>query len=156
MNRLKFIILSFCITFASCYSIKHTVDSRSTSENIQSQRYKFTAKYAIPLSAGFQPKSLTSGYELKITQDTIQAYLPYFGRAYEAPFDFDAGIKFVSTEFDYKLTEGKKQGNWIINIRIKDQHRGILLKLDCWDNGSGTLFVRDESRQPILFNGDIE
>ena len=151
------VLLVLAITLASCGASQKVVDNRSVKEKIESQRYKFIANYAIPTSAGFQPRYLTSEYDLKITPDTITAYLPYFGRAYEAPLNSsEGGIKFTSTKFEYVINTGKKAGNWIINIRIKDQLREILLTLDVWNNGKGDLNVWDQNRQPILFQGELE
>ncbi|VBB47026.1 conserved exported hypothetical protein [uncultured Paludibacter sp.] len=151
------VLLVLAMILASCGASQKVVDNRSVKEKIESQRYKFIANYAIPTSAGFQPRYLTSEYDLKVTPDTITAYLPYFGRAYEAPLNSsEGGIKFTSTKFEYVINTGKKPGNWIINIRIKDQLREILLTLDVWNNGKGDLNVWDQNRQPILFQGELE
>lgn len=151
------VLLVLAVILASCGSSQKVVDNRSVKEKIESQRYKFIANYAIPTSAGFQPRYLTSEYDLKVTPDTITAYLPYFGRAYEAPLNSsEGGIKFTSTKFEYVMNTGKKPGNWIINIRIKDQFREILLTLDVWDNGKGNLNVWDQNRQSISFQGELE
>lgn len=159
MKRLKFylILLMSVYLLASCTSTKKIVDNRSASEKITSQRYKFIANYVVPSTAGFQPRYLTSEYSLKVTPDTIQAYLPYFGRAYEAPFNpSEGGIKFTSTNFNYSVKTGKKAGNWIINIKINDQNKGIDLTFDVWDNGKGDLRVYDQTKQPISFQGELE
>ncbi len=94
---------------------------------------------------------------MKVTPDTIIAYLPYFGRAYEAPYNSsDVGIKFTSTKFDYKMKQGKKAGNWIINIKINDQIKDIDLTLDVSDNGKADLRIYDQTKQPISFQGELE
>ena len=149
-------ILFLFLGFVSCGTSKQVVDSRPVKEKIESKRYTFAADYAIP-TGGFQPRHLTPGYDLKVTPDTITAYLPYFGRAYEAPFDpSEGGIKFTSTKFDYRMTPWKKAGNWLVNIRILDQRWEIFLTLDVWENGKGDLDVRDQSKQSILFRGELE
>ena len=156
VNYFIALIILVSIT-ASCGVSKKMVDNRTIKEKIESQRFVFKANYAIPTSAGFQPRYLSSEYDLKVTPDTIIVFLPYFGRPYEAPMGIsDGGIKFESTDFDYNLTNGKKADNWIVNIKVKDQKRFIYLVLEIWENGKGNLNVRDESRQPISFNGEIE
>ena len=148
--------LSLVLGFVSCGVSKQLTDNHSVKERVESQRYKFLATYVIP-SGGFQARHLTPSYDLKVTPDTITAYLPYFGRAYEAPFDpSEGGIKFTSTKFDYRMTPGKKAGNWLVNIRILDQRWEIFLTLDVWENGKGDLDVRDQSKQSILFRGELE
>lgn len=141
----------------SCGAIKNVTDNRSVKEKVASQRYTFRANYVIPSSIGFQPNYLTSDYDLKVTPDTIQAHLPFFGRVYEAPINLsDAGINFTSTNFDYQLSQDKKHGNWVIDIKIKDQNREIKLTLDVWDNGKGDLRVLDQNKQAISYQGELQ
>ncbi len=148
--------LSLVLGFVSCGVSKQVTDNRSVKERVESQRYKFLATYVIP-SGGFQARHLTPSYDLKVTPDTITAYLPYFGRAYEAPFDpAEGGIKFTSTKFEYKLFPGKKAGSWLVDIRILDQRREIMLTLDVWENGKAGLNVRDQTKQFISFQGELE
>lgn len=157
-KTINFIVLLISTFFiASCGTTKTVVDNRTVDEKINMQRYVFKANCAIPTSAGFQPRHLTSEYDLKVTPDTISVYLPYFGRAYNAPYNAtDGGIKFISTKFDYKMKESKKAGNWTVNIKINDQMNVIELTFDVWDNGKGTLRVFDQSKQPITFQGELE
>ena len=65
------------------------------------------------------------------------------------------GINFTSTKFDYRVKEGKKDGNWQVEIKTKDTDREILLNFDIWDNGSAKLDVTDPNRQSISFQGNI-
>ena len=159
MKRLNFylIMLIALFIFTSCVTTKKVVDNRSVKEKIESKRYTFITNYVIPSSVGFQPRYLTSDYFLKVTPDTIQAYLPYFGRAYEAPFNSDdAGIKFTSTNFDYQIIIDTKAINWTINININDQNRPIQLTFEVWENGKGDLRVLDQNKQAISFQGELE
>ena len=48
---------------------------------------------------GYRSIYLSPYYYLKVSKDTVVAYLPYFGRAYTAPADpTEGGIKFTSTK----------------------------------------------------------
>ena len=146
--------------FISCGSVKPTAEQQQQQkllrEKIQSQHYRFIATFVVPRGT-FQPRYLTSEYDLKISKDTVEAFLPYFGVAYEAPADLTGGgIKFLSKDFDYRINPGKKAGNWIVNIRIRDQRNEIMLLLNMWDNGNADLDVMDTSRQSISFRGKVE
>src|SRR5689334_12089237 len=69
---------------------------------IDSQDYVFQAQNVTPMSG--RQRFLTSDYTVSVSRDTVDSDLPYFGRAYSAPINTtDGGIKFVSTDFDYKL-----------------------------------------------------
>jgi len=125
-------------------------------EKIESPKFTFYAETAYPMR--FSPIHLTgSYYDLKVSKDTVCAYLPYYGRVYVAPMDpTEGGIKFTSTKFEYKVEKGKRPGNWRITINTLDTGRGYSLSLDVWDNGSARLNVIDPDRQTIFFDGDIE
>jgi hypothetical protein len=126
---------------------------------IDNANYVFEANYVNPTrGAG---RSLTDSYELKVSKDTISAYLPYFGRAYVAPVDPREGaIEFAYTKFDYNITE-HKNGGWDIVIKPKEQDISALkdvqsLRLTISTNGYASLQVISSNRDPISFNGTIE
>lgn len=84
---------------------------------IQDKRHVFMAQSAMPLSG--RSRQLSPGYDVKVSADSIIAYLPYLDRAYSAPINTsDAGIKFTATKFQYSVTERSKDG-WDITIKPK-------------------------------------
>ena len=120
---------------------------------VEAQDYKFVAQRALPMSG--RSIHLTSVYDLRVSNDTISAYLPYFGRAYVAPRNpSESGIKFESKDFDYRI-ESAKKGGWNAFITIKDAGRRIGMVLNITASGSANLSVNDDTRQTISFNGDI-
>ena len=58
-------------------------------EKVASSRYTFVAQTAIPV--GGRSINLDNSYSLKVSKDTIESYLPYFGRAYTAPMSSTEG-----------------------------------------------------------------
>jgi len=123
------------------------------SNMVESQRYVFKAQTALPTSG--RTRQLNSDFDLQITKDTIASYLPYFGRAYTAPVNPTEGpLTFTSTKFDYKVTNRKK-GGWDIVITPQDQQDPRQMMLSIFENGSASLNVTSNNRQPISFNGYI-
>jgi hypothetical protein len=119
----------------------------------------FEATYAIPMRG--ESKLLTSTYDLKITKDSVTAFLPYFGRAYLAPSptETDGGIKFTSTNFNYTNVL-HKNCTWDIVIKPKDHSiidwRDVQqLRLSISPDGYASLQVTSSNRDPISFDGDI-
>ena len=133
----------------------------SINKMVNDTSYVFEANYADPMNGG--QKVLTSEYDLKITRDTVTAFLPYYGRAYMAPNTPDVnegGIKFTSTNFSYKMQK-KKNGTWSILIKKKDTNltdwRDVQsLTLDISPQGYASLEVISTNRDPISFDGNIE
>ncbi|TFF39693.1 DUF4251 domain-containing protein [Mucilaginibacter psychrotolerans] len=123
---------------------------------IQSKNYLFKAEFMLPMGGAQQ--YLTSDYDLKITPDTLVAYLPYFGVVYfNAAYNnsADAGIQFTSTRFDYKLEE-RKNGGYYVYIKPKDTKNTQQMILDVSANGGAGLTVQSVNRQMIRFTGYIK
>jgi len=121
---------------------------------VELQDYKFVAQRALPMSG--RTVHLTSVYDVRVSNDTISAYLPYYGRAYVAPVDpSEGGIKFESKVFDYRI-ENAKKGGWVAYFTIKDARRRIDMVLKISTSGSAVLSVNDDTRQAISFDGYIE
>ena len=154
-----FIVSTISILFFSCGTSQTAIEKANQAqlmnEQIKNLNFKFNATYAYPLN--YKSVYLSPYYDVKVSSDSVQAYLPYFGRAYSAPMNpSEGGIKFVSTKFEYEIEEGKKAGNWLITIRTEDTSRPFILYFDLWDNGSARLSVQDRDRQAISFQGNIE
>lgn len=144
--------------FSGCGSTQSVVEKQQKTlrikEKVQSATFTFQAVRAHPMEG--QPINLTSSYDLKVSKDSIQAFLPYFGRAYVAPINpSEAGIKFTSTKFDYQMVEGKRDGSWTITIKTLDTPRTMTLHITVWDNGSAQLTVNNPDKQSIFFDGSL-
>jgi hypothetical protein len=124
-------------------------------KSVEGKNYTFIAQYALPLRGG--QKYLTSDYDLRVTKDSVIAWLPYFGRVYMDPplYPDDAGIKFTSTKFSYK-SEPKKKGGWTITIIPKDIKYTSKLTLDIFPDGTSYLLVTSYNRDQINFNGYLK
>ena len=150
------IIISMILAFWSCKSgdtLSKAEDAAQITEKIESADYTFVPRSVSPMRGKNIP--INYSYFLKVKKDTISAYLPYFGRAYSAPYGGDGGIKFESTNFEYLLSE-KKKGEWNVKININDDNKRYDLSLEIGDSGYAFLSVRDNSRDPISFYGKIE
>ncbi|MHB9054946.1 MAG: DUF4251 domain-containing protein [Paludibacteraceae bacterium] len=131
-------------------------EKRILVESIENRRFTFIADYAIPMG-NFQPRYLNSYYDVKLTNDTVYSHLPYFGVAYQAPWDpSESPLSFISTKFDYKVTPGKRSGSWIIYVNMVDKRNPLKYIFTIWENGTGNLVVWDFSRQSISFRGKLE
>ncbi|RYZ99833.1 MAG: DUF4251 domain-containing protein [Sphingobacteriaceae bacterium] len=134
---------------------KKAAQEKQIKNKIDSANYTFKANYALPLRGG-QVILTTNNYDLKVNKDTVTAYLPYYGRVYFSPplNATDAGIKFTSTKFEYKVT-AKKKGGWLIVINFKDTDRSTRMTLDVAVNGAATLSSISNNRDSITFYGEL-
>ena len=120
------IILIIGISLFGCGTTQTSVEKNEKAvllnEHIKNLKFKFNATYAYPLN--YKSIYLSPYYDVKVSPDTVQAYLPYYGRAYTAPMDpSEGGIKFISTEFDYDV-EIKPEKTYHIIVASLPNHRG--------------------------------
>lgn len=127
---------------------------------IDSKKYKFIANQAYPMG-GNMINLTSSNYDLKLANDTLTAFLPYYGVAYSAPVNaIDGGIKFTTTKFDYKVVQ-KKNGSYEINIKLNNadvRGSGDVNKmfLTVSPGGYASLQVISTNRQGISFSGWLQ
>jgi len=156
-----FAILSLAILFSSLSIIaqdtkqqKQAAKEAAIKTLIDAQHYSFEAQTALPI--GMKTRNLTPGYELKVRKDTVEAYLPYFGRAYSATIgSSDGGTQFKTTDFKYTSSETKK-GGWDIAIVPKNAGDTRQLTLHVSKAGYASLQVVSNNKQSISFNGYIQ
>lgn len=166
MKSIKSILVFAAVLFSM--QVNAQTDKETTIKVINAQHYIFNATSAMPLANNDVNNILSkmpggngsgmiqlsgSQYQLIVTKDSVEAYLPYYGRAYTATMNpDDSGIKFKSKNFKYKA-EKKKKGSWMISINPKDTKDTQSMTLNVTENGYATLNVNSNNRQPISFNG---
>jgi hypothetical protein len=129
-------------------------DKATNTRIVDEKNYIFKAQQALPMRG--QTRQLTTEFDLMVTPDTVIAFLPYFGRAYQAPVNpMEGGIKFTSTDFKYKSSTKSKKGSWKIIIEPKDANGVSALQLEIFDNGQASLNVTQTHKDPISFSGFI-
>lgn len=129
-------------------------EQKDVAAMLKAQNYTFYAETVSPMAS--RTRHLTSRYDLRVTTDTIEADLPYFGRSYSPTYNMaGGGIDFTSVDFDY-ATVKKKKKRWEIIIRPNDAGDVQELNLTVFENGRADLRVTSNSRQAIRYSGYIE
>jgi hypothetical protein len=123
-------------------------------KNVDSQNYTFMANYVLPQRGG--GKQLTETYyDLKITKDSVIAFLPYYGRAYfDVPYNGDTGMKFTSTKFSYNVKPKKK--GWEVTITPSDVKNIDKVMLNISPDGYATLSINSANRDFISYDGYLK
>lgn len=145
------------------------VNKSTLPDLIKSGKFVFEAHTAIPMGDSDLNVALRalrnpgggviyldgSIYEVQVSADSVEAFLPYYGRAFSSMGNLEEqGIKFNSKKFNYQ-SEPLKKGGWRIQIETKDVRPAYRLSFDISRTGSASLHVRDFNRQAISFYGDI-
>ena len=152
-GHMKKVIAGIIMLVAICFASKaQEMDAETTQGILDSKNYVFKAKSATPQRG--QVRHLTSEYDLVIKKDSVIAWLPFFGRSYEATINSEGGIKFTSTDFAYTIEKAKKK-KWEITIKPKDAPDIQQVFLTVFDNGEATLQVLSTNKESMSFHGHI-
>ena len=157
LQRFSFLLVALTMSFA--VTAQDGREEKSAEKNviksmIDSRQYVFKAQSVLP-SRG-RTVQLNSEYDLKVSADTVRSYLPYFGRAYSAPIGSrGGGYDFTSNQFEY-VQNDRKKGGWNIVIRPNDVNDVREMYLTIFENGSASLRVVSNNREPISYNGFLE
>jgi len=161
MKAIGILVLVFLIGGQTCFAQKLSSKERKEQkaaeiiELVESGNYVFIARYASPMSG---PKiDLTSIYDLKFKGDSVEAWLPYFGRAYQTPYaDSDGGIKFKAKVDHIETKFNEKKKSYQISFEVKEQCDTYQMNLIVGLSGYANLSVTMTHRQSISYSGIVE
>ena len=120
---------------------------------IESGRYLFTVQSVQP--TGSRTIHTTSLYTLEANDSTYKAYLPYFGRAYQASYGGDGGIEFDASPENLKLTLKEKKRMIKLEFDVQAKNDKYSCFLSVGSSGYGTLSINSQNRQPISYSGIV-
>jgi hypothetical protein len=119
---------------------------------IESRNFVFDAEKAIPLGYRFILLDHNS-YFVNFTAEKATAELPFFGRAFSAPYGGDGGIKFEGKPENVQVEKKKK--SYIIKATVKGKDDVFNLLFSVFFNGSTSLSISSNNRASISYDGVI-
>jgi hypothetical protein len=151
--HMRYFLLLMAAVLTVYTATAQTSGQSSIRKQVEEKQFLFVAQTALPMRG--RSVQLTSSYDLRVCGDSVIAYLPYYGRAYSAPMStYDGGIKFTSVKNTFTVKDRKKSG-WEITIQPADANDIRELNLTIFSNGSASLRVSSNGRDPISFTGMI-
>lgn len=148
--------MALLILSAGCSPAKKLVklSADDVQDLVSAQSFKFIANRMNPMRG--PQKNLNSYYDVTISKDTLNSYLPYYGRAHNAGFlPSDYGLRFTSQKFTYTYKEGKNK-SLEVTVVPQDVTQIQSLNFTIFDNGSATLDVTSTNKDPISFYGILQ
>lgn len=120
---------------------------------VESRNFIFDARTANPMNGS--TINLSTDYHLKISNDSVYSYLPYYGVAYSAasygginsPMNFSHSVE----EYSSELTKN----GYMVKFKTRNGSDLISCTLHISVTGSSTLSVSSMNRQSISYFGDI-
>ena len=138
--------------YAQSKKEKREQKANEVKELIDSKRFTVDVNRAIPM--GGRSLNLTSPYSLEMRGDSVISYLPYFGRAYSAPYGGGDGLRFEESITDYQSTFDKK-GTARIKFVARTKEDTFRFDVQVFSNGSAIISVTPTNRQNITYQGEL-
>lgn len=122
---------------------------------IEKGHFRFVARSAHSDLGVFN--NLTPSYDVVFDSLKIKAYLPYFGRAYQAKYgDSNGGVKFDLTAQKLEKTYNERKQLYTIKAELKGDDDQYSINLSAGLNGFADLTINFINRQWISYYGTIE
>lgn len=119
---------------------------------LESKTYVFKAINVNPMNG--RSISLDGSFSVKIDNDTIVSYLPFYGRAYSIAYGSRvSGMDFTQPIENYTFEKSKK--GYLIKVKIKNGSDSLDYTFHISVNGTSTLNVNSINRQSISYYGNI-
>jgi len=154
--KISALCLLISTLFFSCSSSKkiEKLDNEEITGMLNSQRFVFVAERVNPLRGS--SRILTSSYDVTVKNDTLNCYLPYFGQAFQVPYNSTKSpLEFKSFKFNYNIKLNSKD-DWQVYIIPTDHPEVQQLIFEIFGNGTATLNIQNLHSDPISFYGHIE
>lgn len=120
---------------------------------IESGLYEFKVQSTQP--TGARTINTTSNYTLEARDSIYKAYLPYFGRVYQAQYGGSGGIEFEAVPENLEISLNEKRRMVNVKFQIKGENEKYDLYLSVGSSGYASLSINSQSRQSISYNGTI-
>lgn len=138
--------------FAQSKQEKKEQKEMAVKEIVESGRFTINVNRAVPLSG--RSVNLTSPYSLELRGDSIISHLPYFGRAYSAPYGGGNGMSFEEQAFAFEQTP-KKKGGTELKFKVRTKEDVYTFRVEIFPNGSSTINVTPVNKQGITYYGEL-
>jgi hypothetical protein len=120
---------------------------------LDSKVYLFDPNRALP--SGMRSINLDGTFFAKINKDTLNCYLPYYGRAYSVDYGSNEGpLNFTQPIQNYSMEESKK--GYTVKFNVKNKNDNINFMFTISETGSASLNLNSTNRQSISYHGIIE
>lgn len=150
----KIAIALFLVVAAATQAAAQDSTKTGIKELLEAKQWAFEPLSMTP-SRG-RMRTLTAGYTLRLNGDTLMVYLPYVGRAYNAPISSsESGYDFTTTEFTYDVKPAKKKG-YAVAIKTNGKVYNSEFAITVYDDGTAYVRAMSTNREVISYNGSIK
>ena len=147
-------VILLCVLGMNLYAQDKNTALSNIKETLKDGNFVFKAERMFPVSG--DPKVLTTGdYELQITEEEVNAYLPYYGRVYNPTFR-GGRIQFSKEPINYDFQVNTEKNKVKIECNIDTQKEFLQINMEITPEGSATLTINSNERESISYLGKIQ
>lgn len=155
-----FLLCSLLVLGTACGTLRETREERAArlqrqatqvAEAVREGNFLVSIDRMIPHTGAVRQ---VSQYSVKVEENVITSYLPYFGQARKASFNGSNALDF-KTEMNAYVVNPIKDGHRI-QIQANTKEDRFLYTFQIYDDGSVTLDVLSDNRDPITYMGQLE
>lgn len=122
---------------------------------LEELNFVFQASKANPQS-GRQVDLTTHTAYLKVINDSLDVYLPFYGRTYNAAYGGSGGIECAGKYTDYDMSSNEKRLTHTLKFKCRGEGESYEFSLTVSHSGSATLNLISSQRAGISYYGQIE
>ncbi len=124
-------------------------------EMIEGKQFKFTARSVTPLSGS--TINLTSTYDLVVDSSLVEAWLPFYGRAYQSDYgSTEGGIKFKEEAKLYEVKYNEKKKSYAVRIEVDTAKDSYKIYISAGESGYASMSISSNRKQSVSYYGIIE
>ena len=160
LSTVKYLSIIFIVfIFAGCGGANTSVNDEEYNELrklIYSQKFKVENQWAYPVGGG-NINLITNPNSIKITGDSIDVFLPYFGvRQSGGTYGGnDGGIKYRGPLKNLEIEENIKKGNIKVSFETKQNSEDLDFNMTLYPNKKVRTFVNSNKRTTISYEGEL-
>ena len=155
MKRLILFILVFSCTFGYSFAQNKADQAKQIQQIIESRQFRFTARSVTPMSGS--TINLSSNYDLVVDSTEVEAWLPFYGRAYQSDYgSTEGGIKFKEEAKVLNIKKNEKKESYEINIEVDTTKDSYKIYIQAGNSGYASMNISSNRKQSVSYYGIIE
>lgn len=159
MKKLLFVTGMLVVMLTGCMTTAERAAERARREAALEQALstrQLTISVRSMNTQRYGTHQVTPDFRLKIMRDSVDSYLPYFGRAWSVGYGSEAqGLNFTAPMLDVQLARLKHDVERI-EFCAKSREDVYCFTVDVYPNGQASIIVRARDRDNISFEGECD
>ena len=152
------VVLTAVLTLASCATSQQRAERRQQLAH-QVERAVSSRQLKIEVTTmstqRYGSHMVTPDFFVAMRGDTLESYLPFFGRAYALPYGSPSqGLNFTSLIKGYRQSALKHNG-MRMELEVASQEDRYRYQIDVYPNGKAYIRVQGQERDAVSFDGEL-